>query len=157
MRGQRHLADADNTMRVAAGKLLYMQRCAACHGRKLQGQPLWQLEDAYRGRRAPAHDQTGHTWAHSDEELFRMTLDGHFPGSDGGQPSSMPAFRGSLTRQQIVSVIVFIKSTWPVGLRVSQAMLNPGQAGMPAGIANGEWTFPPNCTISTSRWRATSR
>ncbi len=118
---------------------------------------MWQLEDAYLGQRAPAHDQTGHTWAHTDEDLFRMTRDGRFPGSGASRPSSMPAFRGSLTDEEIVSVIAFIKSTWPVGLRVSQAMLNPGQAGMPAKAANVEWTFPPNCTISTARWRATSR
>src|ERR1700736_3736155 len=59
-----HFANADDPSTVATGKLLYMRLCASCHGKRLQGQPLWQLEDRYRGQRAPAHDQTGHTWAH---------------------------------------------------------------------------------------------
>ena len=86
-----------------------------------------------------------------------MTLEGHFPGPGADRRASMPAFRASLTEEQIVSILAFIKFTWPISLRVSQAMLNPDQAGMPANFANVEWTFPPNCTISTSRWRATSK
>jgi hypothetical protein len=54
-------------------------------------------------------------------------------------------------------VIAFIKATWPIGLRVSQALLNPGNAGMPAHAADIEWTLPPTCTISTQRWRTTSQ
>jgi S-disulfanyl-L-cysteine oxidoreductase SoxD len=152
-----HFANADDASTVANGKLLYMGSCASCHGKRLQGQPLWQLEDRYRGQRAPAHDQTGHTWAHSDEDLFRMTRDGRFPESPPTSISYMPAFRDSLTDEQILSVIAFIKATWPIGLRVSQALLNPGAAGMPANYADVEWTFPPNCTSSTQTWRETSR
>jgi len=152
-----HFANADDPATVAAGKVLYMHVCASCHGKRLQGQPLWQLEDQYRGQRAPAHDQTGHTWAHSDEDLFRMTRDGRFPQSPTGINSHMPAFRASLTDEQILAVIAFIKATWPIGLRISQAMLNPGEAGMPANAANVEWTLPPNCTGTAQRWRETSR
>jgi mono/diheme cytochrome c family protein len=152
-----HFANADDSSTVATGKPLYMRMCASCHWRRLQGQPLWQLEDRYRGQRAPAHDQTGHTWAHSDEDLFRMTRDGRFPESPPASISYMPAFRDSLTDEQILSVIAFIKATWPIGLRISQAMLNPGEAGMPADSANVDWTLPPNCTSSTQRWRETSR
>jgi hypothetical protein len=39
----------------------------------------------------------------------------------------------------------------------SQAMLNPGSAGMPVQAADVDWTFPPTCTTSAQRWRATSR
>ena len=152
-----HFADAEDTSTVATGKRLYMRSCASCHGKRLQGQPLWQLEDQYRGQRAPAHDQTGHTWAHSDEDLFRMTRDGRFPQSAPESHSYMPAFRDSLSDEQILAVIAFIKATWPVGLRISQAMLNPGQAGMPADTANIEWSLPPNCTGTAQRWRETSR
>lgn len=152
-----HFANADDTSTVAAGKVLYMHVCASCHGKRLQGQPLWQLEDRYFGQRAPAHDQTGHTWAHSDEDLFRMTRDGRFPGTPPSNDSHMPAFGKSLSDEQILSVIAFIKATWPLGLRISQAMLNPDGVGMPANSADVEWTLPPNCTGSAQRWRETSR
>ena len=143
----KHFANAADVATVSAGKAVYMRWCAGCHGRRLQGQPLWQLEDQFAGRRAPAHDQTGHTWAHSDDDLFAMVREGF---------SYMPAFRGVITDIQITSTIAYIKATWPVGLRISQALLNPGHAGMPA-VADPDWTLPPTCTISAQRWRTTSR
>jgi mono/diheme cytochrome c family protein len=153
-----HFADADDLSKVLAGKALYQRWCAACHGRRLQGQALWQLNDQYSGRRAPAHDQTGHTWAHSDDELFFMTRQGRFPGTAASAPSYMPAFGNYLTDQQIIAVLAFIKANWSIGLRISQALLNPGNAGMPvAGLDNNDWTLPPNCVISSQRWRTTSR
>jgi mono/diheme cytochrome c family protein len=152
-----HFANADDPSAVAGGKVLYMRACASCHGKRLQGQPLWQLEDRYRGQRAPAHDQTGHTWAHSDEDLFGMVRDGRFPQAPAAGISPMPLFRDSLSDEQILSVIAFIKASWPTALRISQAMLNPDEAGMPAHTADVEWTFPPNCTNSAQRWRETSR
>jgi S-disulfanyl-L-cysteine oxidoreductase SoxD len=152
-----HFADADDAGIVADGKLVYMRWCASCHGRRLQGQPLWQLQDSFAGRRAPAHDQTGHTWAHSDEDLFLMTLDGRFPSGPSAAPSYMPAFRDRLTSQQIIATIAFIKATWPMGLRISQALLNPGSRGMPAHAADADWTLPPTCTLSAQRWRESSR
>ena len=154
---ERYFADADDSRSVAAGKLIYMQSCAACHGRRLQGQALWQLQDRFAGRRAPAHDQTGHTWLHSDEDLFRMTLDGRFPSTPSTARSYMPAFRRLLTVRQVGDTIAFIKASWPMGLRISQATLNPANRGMPAHAEDADWTLPPTCTLSAQRWRATSR
>jgi mono/diheme cytochrome c family protein len=152
-----HLADATNSEEVSAGKRIYQQRCAGCHGRQLQGQPLWQLQDQFARRRAPAHDASGHTWEHSDEELFHMTKYGRFSDTPPGVRSYMPAFAGSLDESQIVAVIAFIKARWPLGLRVSQSLLNPGYAGMPVNAQSVEWTFPPTCITSAQRWRAVSR
>jgi len=153
-----HFANADDLSKVVAGKTLYLRWCASCHGRRLQGQPLWQLNDQYAGRRAPAHDQTGHTWAHSDDELFFMTQEGRFPAAAAGVTSYMPAFRDYLSDEQIVAVIAFIKANWSIGLRISQALLNPGNAGLPAAaLDNNDWTLPPTCVISSQRWRTTSR
>ena len=152
-----HFADAEDLARVVAGKLIYAQRCAACHGKRLQGQALWQLQDAYSARRAPAHDESGHTWEHSDEELFQIVRNGRFSTTPPDVPSYMPAFVGVLSDEQILDVTAFIKARWPLGLRVSQALLNPGYAGMPADAQSSDWTFPPTCIGSVQRWRSRSR
>jgi mono/diheme cytochrome c family protein len=151
-----HFADADNPALVANGRATYMTVCASCHGRRLQGQALWQVMDQYAGRRAPPHDGTGHTWQHSDEDLFVETKTGRFPSAPPRRPTYMPAFGGHLSDQEILAVLAFIKSSWPVGMRASQAMLNPGQRGMPKNPGSTAWTLPPNCTGSSSflQWNA---
>jgi cytochrome oxidase Cu insertion factor (SCO1/SenC/PrrC family) len=145
-------AHADDLAASAAGKALYLRSCSNCHGRRLQGQPLWQLEDEYSHRRAPAHDQSGHSWMHSDEDLFQMTRNGRFPSTALAQVSYMPGFRDSLTDAQIRRVIAFIKSSWPLGLRIAQAALNPGNPGVPGADAEADWTLPPTCTTAKQRW-----
>lgn len=151
-----HFADADNPALVAKGREVYMNACASCHGRRLQGQALWQLMDSYAGRRAPPQDGTGHTWQHSDEDLFCKTKTGRFPWASSHGKTYMPAFSGQLTDQEILAVLAFIKSSWPAGMRASQAMLNPGQKGMPKNLGSTTWTLPPNCTGSSSflEWNA---
>jgi mono/diheme cytochrome c family protein len=152
-----HFADADNVAIVAKGHALYETVCAACHGRNLEGQPLWQLDDQYAHRRAPAHDASGHTWMHSDEALFQMVKTGRFPDWPRNGTSYMPAYRGHLSDDEILAVLAFIKSRWPLGIRVSQAMLDPGLAGMPKDADKVEWTLPPTCTASYQRWKTISR
>jgi mono/diheme cytochrome c family protein len=134
---------------VRRGKQVYRERCASCHGRYLQGQPLWQLADQYAGWRAPAHDQTGHTWRHPDDQLFHMTKYGQFADAPDKAASAMPAFKDVLDDQEILAVIAYIKASWPIGLRVLQAMGNPGRAGMPREADRGDWKFPPNCMATS--------
>jgi mono/diheme cytochrome c family protein len=152
-----HFADADNAALVTEGQQIYGQACAACHGRRLQGQALWQLKDQFAGRRAPAHDSTGHTWQHADEDLFHMTKFGRFAATPPDAVSYMPAFEGRLSDHEILAVLAFIKSTWPMGLRATQAMLNPGLAGMPANAGKLHWTLPPNCIESIQVWQEGSK
>jgi mono/diheme cytochrome c family protein len=152
-----HFADADNDALVTQGAQVYAENCSSCHGRRLQGQALWQLRDQYEGRRAPPHDSSGHTWQHSDEDLFHMTKTGKFPAAPANVVSFMPAFETRLSDAEIVAVLAFIKSYWPIGIRASQSMLNPHHKGMPAGADKVEWTLPPNCTASIQRWGATEK
>lgn len=151
-----HFADAENPALVAKGRETYMAACASCHGRRLQGQALWQVMDEYAGRRAPPQDGTGHTWQHSDEDLFYKTRTGRFPWAPPHGKSYMPAFEGHLSDREILAVLAFIKSSWPLGMRASQAMLNPERWGMPKNLGNTTWTLPPNCTGSSSflQWNA---
>jgi mono/diheme cytochrome c family protein len=146
-----HFADAENAAAVLEGKRLYASHCAGCHGRKLQGQLLWQVQDEFAGRRAPAHDQTGHTWQHADEDLFTMTKFGRFATTPTAAKSYMPAYAQNLSDDQILATIAYIKATWPLGLRVSQALLNPDYAGMPRNADTVEWRLPPTCQAALQR------
>jgi mono/diheme cytochrome c family protein len=152
-----HFANADDAKLVNEGAAVYIPVCSSCHGKRLEGQALWQVKDQFADRRAPAHDATGHTWRHSDDDLFFMTKYGRFPTAPPRAVSWMPAFAGHLTDHDIISVIAFIKADWPTGIRASQAMLNPGQAGMPKDAAKGTWTLPPNCTGTFVSWEAAGK
>lgn len=111
---------------VALGGRLYAERCASCHGAKLEGQPNWQ-ESLSNGRMpAPPHDASGHTWHHSDAELFTITKKG-LAAVVPGYESDMPAFEGTLSDEEIRAVLAFIKSTWPKTEReYQQARNRPG-------------------------------
>jgi len=152
-----HYANAEDSKLVDEGYSIYIPVCSSCHGKRLEGQALWQVNDQFAGRRAPAHDATGHTWRHSDDDLFFMTKYGHFPSAPPHTVSWMPAFAGHLSDHDIVAVIAFIKADWPKGIRATQAMLNPGLAGMPKDANKGDWTLPPNCTGTFVSWKAAGK
>lgn len=63
---------------------------------------------------APPHDESGHTWHHTDEVLFGITKHGLVPGKYGppDYESDMPAFGGKLSDDEIWAVLAFIKSHW---------------------------------------------
>ena len=69
---------------------------------------------------APPHDETGHTWHHSDRNLFTVTKLG-VGAVVPGYESDMPAFEGKLSDADIADVLAFIKSTWPERQRDFQA------------------------------------
>ena len=147
-----HFADSTSVVDVRAGLKIYKVQCSSCHGRQLQGQSLWQAQDAYAGLRAPPHDETGHTWQHSDEDLFRKISSGHMDepsqATDRAQAFETHAFRGLLSDESILQVLAFIKARWPLGIRVAQSTLNPEFQGMPKDADTVEWTFPPTCLSS---------
>ena len=93
------------------GRELYAANCASCHGANLEGQADW-MKRLPNGRLpAPPHDETGHTWHHSNKQLFtivKLGLGAIAPGYE----SDMPAFDGVLSDEQIVEVLDYIKSTW---------------------------------------------
>jgi len=137
-------ADAEDPALVLRGKQVYAAQCASCHGRFLQGQPLWRTADEDRPLRAPALNETGSDWMHSDEELFATVAEGHMPSAAPNPRSRMPAFRYVLAQNDILAVTAFIKARWPVSLRVAQAALNPGGTGAPSSLPD-DWRFPPIC------------
>ena len=102
--------DAD---RVAEGRAIYAAHCAACHGADLQGEADWRNRNADGLMPAPPHDETGHTWHHADAVLFDLTKRGTAAVVGGGYQSNMPGFAGVLSDAEILSVLGYIKSTWP--------------------------------------------
>ena len=96
----------------ASGERLYLDNCASCHGANLEGQPDWR-ERLPTGRLpAPPHDASGHTWHHSDRQLFRIVKEG-LEAIVPGYETDMPAFGGVLSDEEIRAVLDYIKGTWP--------------------------------------------
>jgi len=110
---------------IARGARLYGEACASCHGDKLQGQPDWQTPGADGIYPAPPHDESGHTWHHSDEVLFDYVRLGGAQAlaAQGvtGIASGMPGFGDRLSGTEIRDILAFIKSQWPERARAAQA------------------------------------
>lgn len=109
--------------RLGAGKALYDEHCASCHGATLAGQPDWQTRLPNGRLPAPPHDASGHTWHHPDGDLFALTKYGLGPFAPVGYQSDMPAFEGKLTDRQIRDVLAYIKSIWPTEIQARQAVI----------------------------------
>jgi mono/diheme cytochrome c family protein len=98
---------------IALGQKLYAQHCAACHGAKLEGQANWRQRLPNGRMPAPPHDESGHTWHHTDRVLFGVTKNGLVPPyAPQGYESDMPAFAGKLSDDEIRAVLAYIKSYW---------------------------------------------
>ena len=117
-------ADANNSEQVSTGQTLYQQHCATCHGANLEGQPNWKQPLPTGGLPAPPHNDTGHTWHHPDQLLFRITKTGGQTVAGSGFKSNMPAFQDVLSDADIWAVLAFIKSTWSPQARDFQESAN---------------------------------
>lgn len=110
---------------VAQGKEIYAANCASCHGVDLEGEPNWRRPNADLTMPAPPHDETGHTWHHSDKTLFELTKYGLGNITNNADyKTNMPVYDGVLTDEEIVAVLSFIKSRWPVDVRERHNELN---------------------------------
>ena len=108
-----YILNPNNRDIVELGKSVYVQNCASCHGVKLEGQKDWmsRLPDGLMP--APPHDETGHTWHHSDKYLFMITKYGIEDIIGQKYANNMPAYKNILSDKEIISVLSYIKSTWP--------------------------------------------
>ncbi len=88
---------------VDAGAALYAVNCSSCHGEPGVSRPPVAT--------APPHDGEGHTWHHADRLLFEWILD-RPPLAE-----IMPAFRDTLTEGEVISILAYIKSTWPADIQ----------------------------------------
>ena len=114
---------------LGQGRVLYVENCATCHGINLEGQPDWQSRLPDGTLPAPPHDVTGHTWHHDDQLLFDYTWKGGAlalaeRGVTGFQ-SAMPGFSDSLTKEEVWTILAYIRSTWPPEAQAVQAARTP--------------------------------
>ena len=124
-------ADPTDARAVAAGEAIYLAHCASCHGAQLQGQPNWQEALPDGGYPAPPHDGSGHTWRHSDRQLFEATKFGDGFSAAPGSVSHMPGFDSALSDDEIWAALAFVKSRWPAELQARQRLLNRMRARRP--------------------------
>jgi len=122
--------DPADQQAVARGKDIYAAQCAACHGAKLEGQPEWRKRLPNGRLPAPPHDETGHTWHHPDAVLVDIVKHGLVPGRTApeGYQSDMPAYAKTLSDENTVAVLAYIKSTWPKEVRAQQKEMTLNQA-----------------------------
>lgn len=95
----------DETL-VAQGNKIYVMHCASCHGTNLEGQSNWREIGANGLYPAPPHDDSGHTWRHSDNYLIELVK------YSFAEKNNMPAFNKTLTDDEVIAVLTFIKSHW---------------------------------------------
>jgi len=114
-------ADPENPEQVAQGKGLYEQYCASCHGANLEGEANWRRRKPNGRLPAPPHDRSGHTWHHTDSQIFEVTKRGVKPPlvSERYQ-SDMDGFAEKLRDAEIWAIIAYIKSRWPQDIRERQ-------------------------------------
>ncbi|WP_037545317.1 c-type cytochrome [Stappia stellulata] len=106
---------------LARGAQIYAEACASCHGASLEGQADWQTPNQNGRLPAPPHDETGHTWHHSDRLLLDIMRRGTASVVGGGYKSDMPGFGDVYTDDELQDVLAWIKTRWPERERTFQA------------------------------------
>ena len=131
--GQNPNGQVVETASLTRGSTLYAGNCAACHGTNLEGAANWRSADADGIRPAPPHDDSGHTWHHTDELLFAYVwLGGEETQRRMGisnPNSAMPGFRDSLTQMDVMHILSFIKSRWSARNRAYQQKITRQSQG----------------------------
>ena len=101
---------------INLGKSLYVTHCASCHGDNLQGQPNWNTKKDKDGHNlSPPLNGTGHTWHHSQEQLFNIIRYGfkiYNENYDGKMQGNE-----KLNDDDIWSILAYMKSVWPESIQ----------------------------------------
>lgn len=97
---------------VQLGQDVYRQYCASCHGKAAEGALGWQKPDQKGELPAPPHNGDGHTWRHSDAELYEMIAEGWRDPFNKTDRLTMPAFEQVLKEDEINAVITYLRTLW---------------------------------------------
>jgi mono/diheme cytochrome c family protein len=101
-----------NPARAAAGRAIYQQHCASCHGLEGEGAADWQEPNEQGELPPPPHGPEGHTWRHADAVLYRMVSQGWRDPFNKTKRLTMPGFEGVLSPDEIRAVITYLKTLW---------------------------------------------
>jgi mono/diheme cytochrome c family protein len=93
---------------VDIGQRLYDAHCASCHMPGAAGDPDWREPNEQGLLRPPPLNGTAHAWHHPLPVLYRHIMRGS-PAGIG----NMPAFVGTLSREQALVIIAYFQSLWP--------------------------------------------
>lgn len=115
-----------------AGREIYQQRCAVCHGADAEGAPDWQKPNQRGDMPAPPHGSEGHTWRHSDAMLQQMISQGWRDPFNKTERLTMPAFQKVLAPQETAAVITYLKSLWTEEQRQYQQQESKARPRNPA-------------------------
>jgi mono/diheme cytochrome c family protein len=129
LRAQSGGPDVPDPARIAEGKALYDAHCAACHGANLEGEAGWQSRRADGTLPAPPQDETGHTWHHTDQQLFAIIKNGMQAMAGAGYKTNMKGFADTMSDDEIGAVLDYIKSRWPDNVRAMQAEMTREAGG----------------------------
>ena len=98
-----------DTAILQQGQKLYLQNCAACHGKNAQGiVENWRQPGPDGKLPAPPLNGSAHTWHHSIQGLAQTIQNGTI--EIGG---SMPPWRGILSKDETFAIIIWLTSLWP--------------------------------------------
>lgn len=93
---------------LEAGKKIFTENCAQCHGANAQGADNWHQRNPDGTFPPPPLNGTGHAWHHSKAVLTDMIKNGSRPGE-----GNMPAWKDKLSDEEIDMVIQWFQSHWP--------------------------------------------
>jgi len=98
---------------IEAGKKIFKQNCAVCHGDAGAGTGRdWRQKMANGKMPPPPLNGTAHTWHHSPKLLDKIIQEG---GKTYGKAYEgwMPAFKDKLDEKDRLNVLKYIHSLWP--------------------------------------------
>ena len=120
-------SSAATSAQLARGAAVYAEACASCPGANLEGQPDWRSPRPDGRLPAPPHDETGHTWHHSDRILLDIMTRGTAAVVGGNYESNMPGFGDTYSEEDLRAVLAWLKTQWPERERAYQAQISAGE------------------------------
>lgn len=106
-------------VKVARGGEIYKANCAVCHGTNAEGAPNWSQKGPDGKFPPPPLDASGHGWHHPKSALVQTVKEGTAKLGGG-----MPAWKGTLTDDDIEAVLSWIQSRWPEDVYKSWAFMD---------------------------------